>query len=311
MIFTIEQIQEITGIVDFHSSYLVFQVLGKESLSDFDRLMLEQNGINVGELVSKFPPYWQGYMFGRLTGQLNNYQAGQIDYNDFLKYIKTGQYIPLTSREKEEYDIAKQKSYGHIKGLGNKIKTNVNDILTEESTKRRQEYEKVIKDEIKRGVVERKSIQSVISEIGHKTGDWNRDWGRIVETEMQDIFNKGRAEQIRKDKGEGVKVYKETYPKACRFCIKLHLTNGIGSKPIIFTIPQLEANGNNIGKKQADWKAGIGVVHPNCRCNLTYIPKGYEWDDEKGGFDVPKDYKPKVERQSKVEMKVGDKTFYI
>jgi len=311
MIFTIHQIQEITGIVDFHASYLIFQVLGKDSLSDFDRFTLEQNGIDLGELVNKFPPYWQSYMFGKLTGQLNNYQAGQIEYDDFIKYLKRGQYIPLTTREKEEYNIAKQKSYGHIKGLGDKIKGNVNGIMTEESSKKRQEYEKVIKDEIKRGVVERKAIQSVISEIGHKTGDWNRDWGRIVETEMQDIFNKGRAEQIRNDKGDDAKVYKEVYQSACRHCIRLYLTNGIGSKPRIFTIPQLEANGDNMGKKVNDWKPTVYSTHPFCRCNLISIPKGYEWDEEKKSFDVPKDYKPKVERQSKVEMKVGDKTFYI
>jgi hypothetical protein len=311
MLFTIQQIQEITGIIDFHSSYLIFQVLGKDSLSEFDKYTLEQSGIDVGKLVEKFPPYWQGYMFGRLTGQLNNYQSGQIDYSDFLKYIKTGQYFPLTRREKEEYEIAKQKSYGHIKGLGDRIKNNVNDIITEESIKRRQEYEKVIKDEIQRGVVERKSIQSVISEIGHKTGEWNRDWGRIVDTEMQSIFNKGRSEQIRKDKGDDALVYKETYPGACRWCIKLHLTNGIGSQPRLFTIPQLESNGDNIGKKVNDWKPTVYVVHPFCRCHLTYLPKGYVWDEEKKSFDVPKEYKQKIERVSKVEMKVGDKTFYI
>ena len=311
MLFTLDQIQQITGIIDFHSSYLIFQVLGKESLSPFDKITLEQNGIDIASLVDKFPPYWQSYIFGRLTAQLNNYQAGKIEYNDFLKYIQRGQYTPLSNTEKQSYEIARQKSYGHIKGLGDRMKSQVNDIITEETYRTREEYEKIISDEIKRGVAEKKSIQSIVSEIGHRAGEWNRDWGRIVETEMQDIFNRGRAEQIKNDKGSDVLVYKETFQNACRHCIRLHLTNGIGSKPILFTLPQLEANGDNIGKKVSDWKPTVSVVHPFCRCHLTYLPKDYVWDEEKKRFDVPKNYVPKVARASKVKITVGDKVFEV
>ena len=311
MLFTLDQIQQITGIIDFHSSYLIFQVLGKESLSPFDKITLEQNGIDIASLVDKFPPYWQSYIFGRLTAQLNNYQAGKIEYNDFLKYIQRGQYIPLSNTEKQSYEIARQKSYGHIKGLGDKIKSQVNDIITEEVYRTREDYEKIIGDEIKRGVADRKSIQSIVSEIGHRTGEWNRDWGRIVETEMQDIFNRGRAEQIKNDKGSDVLVYKEVYPKACRHCIRLYLTNGVGSQPKLFSLQELEANGTNIGLKVNDWKPTISPCHPHCRCDLNYLPKDYVWDEEKKRFDVPKNYTPKVARTSKVKITVGDKVFEV
>lgn len=311
MLFTLEQVQQITGIIDFHSSYLIFQVLGKESLSDFDKMTLEYNGIDLTTLVDKFPPYWQSYIFGRLTAQLNNYQSGKIDYNDFHKYIQRGQYVPLTSREKQSYEIARQKSYGHIKGLGDRMKNQVNGVITEEVERSRESYEKIIGDELKRGVQDRKSINSIVSEIGHKTNEWNRDWGRIVETEMQDIFNKGRAEQIRKDKGGETLVYKEVYPKACRHCIRLYLTNGIGSQPRLFKLSELEANGDNIGKKTVDWKATVSPSHPFCRCNLNQLPKDYEWDEEKERFDVPKNYIPKVQRMSKVKITVGDKVFEV
>lgn len=264
MLFTLNQIQQITGIIDFHSSYLIFQVLGKESLTDFDKVILEQNGIDVAGLVSKFPPYWQSYVFGKLTAQLSNYQAGKIEYDDFLKYIQRGQYVPFSKREQQSYEIARQKSYGHIKGLGDKMKNQVNDIITEEVYRTREDYEKIIGDEIKRGVVDRKSIQSIVSEIGHKAGEWNRDWGRIVETEMQDIFNRGRAEQIKSDKGSDVLVYKEVYSKACRWCIKLYLTNGVGSQPKLFSLQELEANGTNVGLKVNDWKATVSPAHPHC-----------------------------------------------
>jgi len=128
---------------------------------------------------------------------------------------------------------------------------------------------------------------------------------------MQDIFNRGRAEQIKSDKGSDVLVYKEVYPKACRHCIRLYLTNGVGSQPKLFSLQELEDNGTNIGLKVNDWKPTISPCHPHCRCDLNYLPKDYVWDEEKKRFDVPKNYTPKVARTSKVKITVGDKVFEV
>jgi hypothetical protein len=172
-------------------------------------------------------------------------------------------------------------------------------------------YEAVVKDEIERGVLERKSLGSIVSELGHRTENWAHDWGRIVDTEMNNIFQQGRAEVFEKEDGPDVLVYKQVYPGACRHCISKYLTNGIGSKPKVFKLSDLIANGTNIGRKVINWLATITGLHPFCRCHLNKVPKGYVWDEEKEMFNIPKDFKRKIDRKSKIIINVGDKVLEV
>jgi len=307
MIFTPVQIEEILKIIEYNNSFLIATTLGVDALTNEDRVLLESFGVDPDSLYNKFPPAVRSFFWGRLSAQLTDLQAGKITYSDFTKYLQQGQYIPLSRNEKNELRIAKQKTYGHIKNIGLKTKETARGIIVEEDEKRRLEYEKVIRGEIKRGVVDRKSIQGIISGIATKLEDWKKDWGRLVETEMQDIYNRGRLRTFLEDFGEDALVYKETYEGACRHCIKLHLTAGIGSQPILYKISELIANGTNIGRKVKEWKATVGPVHPWCRCDLKHVPKGTKWNPETGRFEYPKDVKPK--RKAKVKIFVGDKEF--
>jgi hypothetical protein len=311
MIFTPQDIQRLLEIVEYHSSFVAGSTLGKEVLTDYDRFILNKHGIDPDKLkAGKDTNYFDMYLWGRLSTVLSDNQYKQLTFQDFEQYVKRGQYIPLTKQEQSRYDIAKQKTYGHIKGLGDKMKQTVNGIIVEQDQKLRAEYEKVIKGELEKGVVDRKSVSSIVSEIGNKTEDWNKDWGRIVETESQNIFNQGRAEGIAAKKGVDALVFKDVFPQACRFCIKFYLTQGIGSKPIVYKLSELIANGSNIGKKQSDWKPTLYSVHSWCRCTLRSLPEGYEWDEEKGMF-TPKKKENKIKRKSKVKVTIGNKEFMV
>jgi len=310
--FTVDQIREILSIVDYHQSFLIMQVLGKDSLDDFDKYILRSNGVDIDKIEAGVPTYYQSLMWGRLSAMLQEKDAKDIKYDDFLKHIKQGQYIPLSKREQAEYEAAKQKTYTHLKGLGIKVKGDVSNILFNEDDKLREERRKAVKEEIERGTLERKSLKSIVSDIGHRTEVWNHDWARIIETECNDIFQQGRESVIREQEGDDARVFKDTFSGACRHCIRLHLTNGIGSKPIVFKLSELSANGTNVGRKVADWKPVIGSVHPHCRCHLRKIPKGYEWDEEKGKFSLKqKEIKERVKRTRKIPIQIGDVTKYV
>ena len=311
MLFTQQEIQRLLDIVDYHSSFVAGSVLGKEILTDYDKFILNKYGIDIDKIrEGRETSYFEMYMWGKLSAVLSDSQAKQITYEDFEKYIKRGQYIPLSKTEQYQYNAAKQKTYGHIKGLGDKIKQTVNGIIVEENQVRRLEYEKVIKEELERGVVDRKTVSSIVSEIGHKTGDWYRDWGRIVETEYQNIYQQGIAEQLLQEKGGNTLVFKDVFSGACRHCIRLYLTGGIGSEPKIFKLSDLMANGDNVGLKVADWQPVVGATHPFCRCMLRQIPKGYKWNEEVGKFKISEEDKPKYERP-KVKMMIGDKEIWV
>lgn len=299
MIFTKKQTENLLNIIDFHTSIFIATQMGEDVLSTFDKYILSKFGFDVKSIAQKYPPYLQSFMFGRLTAWLSDNQANSIVYSDFEKYLKSGQYFALTDKEKRLYDISLNRSYSHIKNLGGKKKDELVKQISEEDVRR----------EISSSIKDRTSIQNIISNWGHKTENWQRDYGRIAETEMNSILQLGRATQIEEKYGEEVLVYKDVFPGACRHCIRLYLEAGIGSKPILFTLEQLIANGSNIGRKVAEWLAVVESTHPFCRCNLQYVLPGMEWDKEKRMFIYPEKYERKIQRRSKIIISVGNKRF--
>lgn len=300
MIFTKQQVESFIEIIDFHTALFITTQLGQDALSAQDKYILRKFGFNISKIVEKYPPYLQSFLFGRLTGWLSENQSSQVIYSDFKKYLTSGQYFPLTTKEKTLYDISINRSYGHIKNLGVKRAGELVRQINEEDVRR----------ELSGAIKNRESLNTIISNWGNQLGNWHRDYGRIAETEMNSIFQLGRGLQLEEKYGKEVKVFKTVFPGACRHCIKLYLTNGIGSKPILFTLEELIANGSNVGRKVADWKAVLTSVHPFCRCNLQYVPEGTEWSDEKKMFVFPEEYKRKYERRIKVKIEIGDKTIY-
>jgi len=305
MIFSQNQIDELLKIVESNFIKFTAKALGVEVLT-------KDQASTLDDIFPFHSSFDEAFLFGRLSSLLQESDTKSITYDDFRKYIERAQYIPLTKVEQYMLNSAKTRTYNHLKGLGETIKKEINGIILEKQTLSRDEYEKLINKEITEGVYKRKALTEIVSEIGHKTGDWNRNLGRIVETEWNNIFQEGRASEFERKFGKDVKVYKHVYEQACRHCIKAYLTKGIGSKPIIFTINKLEENGTNIGKKVADWKPVLGSMHPFCRCTLQYVPKDYEWDEEEKDFKpIKKESKYNKDQVGSIKIIVGDKIFEV
>lgn len=315
MIFSASDIQKILENVDLVTAKLVARVLGKEYLTKFDIDLLKKRGVDLLRVVPKFPTHYQSFLFGRLTSVLGDKESSGITYSEFSSFLsKMGSFSP-TRVELDFYRVAANKTYTHIKGLGDKIKNSIQvEISAEEMSylqaKRVAEAKGVIKKEILDGEFQNRSVKRIASNIAHKLDEWDRDWGRIVATESQDVFNLGRTQAMMRD-GSDPKVFFNVYPGACKHCIRLYLTNGIGSEPKVFTMSELMANGSNVGLKTKDWRATIHPVHPYCRCTACELPEGYVWDSERGQFVPPKNYKRKVDRKSKVKIDFGNKHYEV
>jgi very-short-patch-repair endonuclease len=279
MIFTIDQISSVIKEIDKNILVYIGVNLGQDVLSVEDRKLLESFNINPDELSDEFPYYYRMFLLGKLTQLIGDFNALGLDYSDFDKYLKRKQYNPLTSFEKLQYELARNTTYSHLKNLGNRMRVDTQNSIIENLT--RVEYEKIIKEEIEEGILQRKMVSGVVSDIGHRTGDWSKDLGRIVETEGNNIFQRGRATEIQKMSGKrDPLVYKDVFPGACRHCIRLYLTKGIGSKPILFRLSQLIANGSNIGRKVENWKPSLESTHPFCFANARtpiYTSTGYKY----------------------------------
>ena len=288
--------------------------LGEDSLSIEDKKLLSSMGVNLKPLLEKHPYYYRMFLLGRLTQLLGDYNSKKIKYKDFDSYLKKNQYPQLTTFEKTQYELSRQQTYSHLKNLSNRIKIDVENMIIEKIP--RKKYLSIVKKEISEGILDRSIIGDIVLAIGNKTGDWSRDLGRIVDTEMNNIFQLGRAIEIQRLSGEeDPLVYKDVFPGACRHCIKLYLTRGIGSQPRVFRLSELVANGTNIGRKVADWLATLTGVHPFCRCTLRFLSKYHKWNPEKKRFTSDKEaLENKIKElglEGLVTVQVGEKEFKV
>lgn len=310
MIFTPEQINELLEIIEYHHILFSVKHFGKPILTDREQEILLKHKIDTGKLDTQ--NYSEtAYKFGVIARAIGDGKAKKLKYNDFKKWIRSGGHIPLTNQEQLVINSLKQKTYGHLKDLGQKIGSDVRNTLENENQKRRAQVEKLISKELIEGAENRKALKEIMSNLAKKTEDWGRDWGRIVETELHNAEEEGRAADIKKNSTrEDPLVYKLPFPGACRHCIKAYLTNGLGSRPIVFKLSQLMSNGTNIGVNQKEWKPVLGSMHPFCRCPLEEVPEGFIWDENLRMFVLPKSI-PKVERKSKVRIQIGSEIYYV
>lgn len=307
--FTQSQIQHLLDIIDFQSSLFIVGNLSTDVLSEEDKQILSKFGIDWESFKSTYTPAQQLFYFGRLAGVLGPLNAQKVTYKDLEKYLQRGQFVPLNPTEKKVLSYLEKKTYNYIKGLGETIKSSLTGKIADEDLAKRAFYENVLNESFERTIKERDSVQNIVLEIGHRTGDWERDLGRIAETELQNFYEYGKGDVLFEKHGNNEVFYKQVYPGACRHCIRLYLTNGLGSQPRLFTYQQLLDNGSNVGRKSSEWKAVVGTVHPFCRCDLrTKHSKDDIWDDELQMF-VPKRDEEQI--PGKIKIQVGDKFFEV
>lgn len=305
MLFTNEQIQELLSIIDrFHIVFIGNQ-LGKGSLTKQDKSILKGVGID----INKFPNVGKldnAFKFGVLASSIGNKAAKGLDFAKFKGFLSSGKFLSLSPLEQMSLESLKTFSYGEIKGLGNRISSDFRRITVEGDQKKRLRYQKVIKDEAEKAILDRKSVGQLASELGHQTKDWARDFDRMADYIMHSAFNHGRSALILTQEGDNAEIYFDVYEGACENCIRIYLTGKIGSEPRIFKLKDVIANGNNIGRKAKDWKATIDPTHPWCRCTINHKKENTKWDKKKRAFILVRNTYG-VKRKSKVKIWVDGK----
>lgn len=301
-----DQLEELLQIIDKNHSIFIAQELGVDFLSTGDKRILTNNGVDWKNLYSvENDSIFTAFHLGLLADSLKGKVLDKIPYIDLKDFIKKGKYIPLTQREKNIIKHIKSQTYKDLKSLKGKIFNDTNQILIDQTLRGQRTF---IKKEILNGVKDKKSIKEIALEISKKTGDYTRNFDRIVAYNVQDSYESGKAESIRNTYGEDSLVYKAVFDKACKHCIRLYLTNGPGSEPRVFKLSELQANGSNIGRKVDDYLPTIPPTHCFCRCNVFNIFPGYKWNSVTKMFDIstlPKKIRPTV------TLTIGGKEYQI
>lgn len=309
---TNDQIHTVLELLDRQLIFFAGSTLGPGALSDQDKDTLAKHGINADTIYSEDKdPIVLNFHLGLLSNILSDEKAKGLSYDQLIKYIQSGQHIPLNDREKATINSIRMQSMADIRANKGKIFSDVNNVVAKQFDSARADQEEFIRDRIIDSNKERSARKNISREIAKLTGDWSRNFDKSVQYISHTALNEGRAAMIERRYGSNheAKVYFQVQPDACDHCVKHYLKEGKGSEPRIFTLKELHANGSNIGRKAGEWLPTIQALHVHCRCLLTeYIP-GTEWNGEK--FIFPKNYQRKETTRPKVRIVFNDKEYYV
>lgn len=286
-LLTPAQVREVAKLIrDYHTALVLS--LGMDDHVDPEEVRrLVKGGIlppKAADIVE------DAYLFGQLVASVRELgekaDLKKMTYQEFKAAIKARP-VGLTTEQKRAIDWAKHSAATHIKGLGNRVSDDWSKVAVEADADLRREYEGVIRDTLESNIERQQTVRKLASDLGHATEDWSRDLGRIAATEKQQAFQEGFASKLIQSEGDssGIYVAKIPKPDACPDCVRLHLMEGLGSRPRIFKLSELQQNGTNRGVKRANWRAVVGTVHPWCACELIHVPNGWRFE-HKPGKDV-------------------------
>lgn len=217
------------------------------------------------------------YKYGRL-GILEGKDLSNMSEEDVQKLLRK---IKLTRSQERSVDYAKVKAQQSIDTLTQRITSNVITMAVQSDLSMWEAVKEVIPAALENNTPRYKVIQ----QLREKTGDMERDWHRTAHTELWSAKCQGEAEAIVNNehpmsrKGAETMVYCKPAMNACPKCKQLYLEND-KITPKVFKISELLANGNNYGKKQADWLPVIPPLHPNCMCTINVKPDDTEFDSQ-------------------------------
>lgn len=268
MALTPSQIRQIKKVIEEHMNVIMELTIGDTKVSPET---LKKIGVpkSVSNLIT------DSYKYGKLTTVMNKNlsKMSPQEVNDMLKKLK------VSSRQQRSMEYLKAKTQLSIDNLTQRMTSAVITSALQNQLDMYQAIGQVVPEAVKKNTDRYKVVQ----QLRDLTQDWERDWHRVAHSEMWDAKVQGEANAIMDNespiskKGKDTMVFKRPAPNACNKCKQLYL-EADGITPKLFKITELQANGSNYGKKQADWKPTLGILHPNCMCPLSVMPDGYKFD---------------------------------
>lgn len=309
---TNDQIHTVLDLIDKQIIFFAGSTLGPGVLSDQDKETLTKNGIDPEKIYSAAKdPVVLNFHLGLLSNILSDEKAKALTHDQLVKYIKSGQHIPLNEREQATIDSIKMQSFADIRANKGRIFSDINSVVAREFNTARADQEQFIRSRITDSNRERVARKNIGRGIAKLTGDWSRNFDKSVQYISHTALNEGRSAVIQRRYGTNheAKVYFQVQGDACKHCIKHYLTAGSGSQPKVFTIKELEANGSNIGRKADAWLPTIHALHVHCRCLLTEFIPGTEWDGER--FKFPKEGYVSDSARPKIRIVFNGEDYYV
>jgi len=277
-------------LLRIHINWLTVKLLGKELVSKEELAELKDYGrLSLGDEVGLVE---RSFILGRTsaTGKKSDYKDLTLDKLSRLQKRKFSNAEQLALREAKLHTARRIQALADDAAAGASARVNnaTQDLLTDATVKQ------ILEDEIAIALAEKKSRQQLATTVGNALGrDLTSGLKKLMVTEMHRAKTRGVAMAIANkvdiySSSDGVESIVSVVPnrEACDDCRNLYTTDT--GNPRIFKLSDLVGQGSNSdegvshsrkGGLHLGWKPVLPPAHPNCYCELTYVPPGMAWEN--------------------------------
>lgn len=263
---------KLKSIIAKHHNAFVVNTLGKDSVPPEVVAELERQGLITPHEGAATDA---AYLYGQVMAALEDPKVATWSAAGVRSWLREHP-IPLSAQERQAAQTAKMSAAVYCQGLGNVVEKETGQLLVDADHKLAEELAEKIQDATAASIEARQTVKQLKADLGWATQDWTRNLDRIAITEKQNAMQAGVADGIQKRHGDAL-VAKVPRPDACPTCKRLNL--GEDGAPRIVRLSELGHVGCNVGRRQADWVASAGTIHPHCQCQLVRVPDGWGFDE--------------------------------
>ncbi|MBN2033840.1 MAG: hypothetical protein JW836_11230 [Deltaproteobacteria bacterium] len=264
-----DQIRKIAEIIREHSAAMMYLFTGVAPNEISLRKLVDAGVIDSADSLDVMK---DAYVYGILATYP---ELAKESVPEILDRIKA---IPLSEIERNAVKWLSESAANYCQGLGNRFDVAAGRIVHDAA--REAMLLRVIKETMASEAAKRETRSRVVTALRDATKDMQRDWQRVVNTELHQAMTTGTAAAISREFGKGATIIVRPYPDACDLCKDAYLDRS--GVPRIFRLTEVSAK-NNVGRKTAELRKAPGLppLHPHCFCQISYFDeKVHEFDKE-------------------------------
>ena len=279
-------------ILRIHINWLTVKLLGTELVSKEELAELKDYGrLDLGDEVGLIE---SSFVLGRISAlsKKSEYKDITLEKLSLLKKRKFSSIEKLAIREAKLHASRRLQTLSEDAAAGAFARVNkaTQDLLADATAK------DIIQEELALAIAEKKTRKELAASVGNKLGaDLTAGFRKLIVTEMHRAKTRGIAMAISNkvdiySSSEGAQSIVSVVPNrgACKDCENLYLSET--GDPKTFKLSDLVGQGTNAdpGISHArthglhlGWRPVMPPAHPNCFCELVYVPAGMGWKNGK------------------------------
>lgn len=272
MIIPEHKLKMIREAVEKNYHTLLVQLLGKKDVPKDTLAKLRKQGLNVKNIESFLTRVYQ-------HTYLNEHQAGPKTLGE-MESQQEGRSAPKSHASRFAVEQLNQNLVNLLEKQKTDVVSRIDGMLRDENHRFKFQFQSAPQGDLGK-ILKDQTMHQIKNRLIEVSGDANRNWERVVHTEISNAVGMGSADRILKDNEEKpagqIYVYRVITPdeSTCRWCRKFYVDSD--GSPKVYRLSELLMNGSNYGKSAKDWLPGIAATHPNERCSaIIELPPGWK-----------------------------------